>query len=241
LPFSVFNEDNTIELYAEGFYHGDYEFTLEQSISQQSFVFDDGYTGTMLESSQGVHWITRESLHLIFDGDRSLLTDNEDLILRIARSLTSILPNEISEAPDVQPPTQAETAPSQSDPNIGWLHFDGLWEFNSEAIGYIIGNPMSVSRDRMLIVWDYQDFSLRFDESSRLTHIFSDNPSILSVGGVALNLNRGGLLAALGEPEHEGASGNGEFTMTYNMGIYSIQINMPSPNDVHNRVTAWRH
>jgi len=69
---------------------GPIEALIEESISSQAFLFDDGQSGYMLEFPQAIAW-TRESrtkdLLLYHDGDRSVFADNEDLILRIARTL----------------------------------------------------------------------------------------------------------------------------------------------------------
>ena len=68
---------------------GSIESLLEASASWQAFVFDDSESGYMVEFPDSIIWVRESysSVILYHDGDRSILTDNEDLILRVARTL----------------------------------------------------------------------------------------------------------------------------------------------------------
>ena len=57
--------------------------------SRESFQFDDGHIGYMLERPGGITWFRLDSvgIGLSHGGNRSLFTDNEEVLLRIARSL----------------------------------------------------------------------------------------------------------------------------------------------------------
>ena len=69
---------------------GSLEMIIEESISSQAFLFDDKQSGYMLEFPDSIIWARESyiSVNLFHEGDRSIFTDNEDLILTIARTLT---------------------------------------------------------------------------------------------------------------------------------------------------------
>ena len=71
--------------------------SVNEFSTQQVFAFDDGSSGYMLEghlfedSDTLIVWLPSDSfvaLSLYYDGNRSVFNDNEELILRIARTLT---------------------------------------------------------------------------------------------------------------------------------------------------------
>jgi hypothetical protein len=63
---------------------------IEESISSRAFLFDDEQSGYMLEFPTSIIWARESyiSVNLFHEGDRSVFTDNEDLILTIVRTLT---------------------------------------------------------------------------------------------------------------------------------------------------------
>ena len=69
---------------------GPTEDLIEESLTSQEFIFDDKQSGYMLEFPELIAW-TRESREkdvlLYHDGDRSVFTDNEELILSVVRTL----------------------------------------------------------------------------------------------------------------------------------------------------------
>ena len=67
------------------------EWRIESSLSHTSFLFDDGYVGYMMEYDYSIEWWRGGwSFSLPHHGLRTVFTDNEELILRIARSLTAL-------------------------------------------------------------------------------------------------------------------------------------------------------
>ena len=64
-------------------------------ISYQEFIFDDARRGYMLERPDSIIWANEieegfvVTVSLYHGGNRSVFTDNEDLILRVARTLTT--------------------------------------------------------------------------------------------------------------------------------------------------------
>jgi len=68
---------------------GSIEMLIEDSTTAQVFVFDDMEEGYMAEFPDSIIWVRESysSVTLYHDGNRSVFTDNEDLILKIARSL----------------------------------------------------------------------------------------------------------------------------------------------------------
>lgn len=76
---------------------GDPYMIVNTYSSQQAFSFNDGRSGYMLKDHlSGSHhtlvlWLRHDSwiaLSLYYDGDDSVFTENEELILRVARTLT---------------------------------------------------------------------------------------------------------------------------------------------------------
>ena len=75
---------------------GDPDLIVNEFASQQAFTFDSGHSGYMLqehsfESDTLVLWLIPDSwmaLSLYDDGNASVFTDNEKLILKIAKTLT---------------------------------------------------------------------------------------------------------------------------------------------------------
>ena len=66
------------------------DMLLEESVSWQKFTFGDNQGGYMAEFPESIIWV-RESyanVTLYHNGDRSVFTDNEDLILSVVRTLT---------------------------------------------------------------------------------------------------------------------------------------------------------
>ena len=148
----------------------------------------------------------------------------------------------------VHPTTQQPTPPTTNqgaDVNVGTnynLDLGFIWSLDMEDLAFNLGEPLLTGEDRGMMVWYYQDFSLRFDGAFTLTHIFTNNPSVLSVNGVTLNLNQIGLLATLGEPEWSDWITRGEvYGMNFFMGNYSIEFTMSSPDTVPDSVVVWRY
>lgn len=92
---SLFGEGVSMAVWAVPF--GDPSMLIDEFSSQQVFTFDDGRNGYMLkghlfESDTLIIWYQPDAgvaLSLYYDGDDSVFTDNEELILSIARTLTS--------------------------------------------------------------------------------------------------------------------------------------------------------
>ena len=96
---SLFGEgaNGTIHMIVWAVPFGDPSMLIDEFSSQQVFTFDDGRSGYMLEGHlfesdtltiwyQPDLWI---ALRLIYNGNDSAFADNEELILHIARTLTS--------------------------------------------------------------------------------------------------------------------------------------------------------
>jgi len=68
---------------------GSIEMLIEESMSSKAFIFDDKHSGYMVEFSDSIIWVRESytSVTLYHFGNRSVLTDNEDLILSIVRTL----------------------------------------------------------------------------------------------------------------------------------------------------------
>jgi len=67
----------------------DPQMVINEYPSLEIFQFDDGHLGYMLERPNGITWFRLDSLgiSLSHGGNRTVFTDNEETILRIARSL----------------------------------------------------------------------------------------------------------------------------------------------------------
>jgi len=88
----ITSEDGTIFLFVGYMIAGDPNDFIRQNHSQ-SFQFDDGSMGYMFELDDSILWINPNvqpccGMSFYFDDNSSLFTDNEDLILMIAKSLT---------------------------------------------------------------------------------------------------------------------------------------------------------
>ena len=68
------------------------ETVLEESLSYKEFQFDNGFVGYMIENADSIAWVFADSwwegLLLYHEGDMSLFTDNEAIILAVAATLT---------------------------------------------------------------------------------------------------------------------------------------------------------
>jgi len=100
---------NRFDNYWEWLVYGDNIHTDQFGIAtnRQDFVFNDGRQGFLVEYDEAIvffdyHYFVR----LFLEGDRTIYTENEDLILRIARSLT------------LEPAPATAQAPSDIDINI---------------------------------------------------------------------------------------------------------------------------
>jgi len=95
--------------YGYGF-AGSLEMLIEDSISSQAFLFDDMHSGYMLDFPDRIIWVRESyaSVLLYHDGDRSIFTDNEDLILKVARTLEVEYGN--AGGPQAQQTTRVSTA-----------------------------------------------------------------------------------------------------------------------------------
>ena len=74
---------------------GNPQMILDEADFHERFEFDDGHVGYVLEDSYGISWLHVDGgnlvLSLYHDGNRHVFTDNEELILQIARSLRTII------------------------------------------------------------------------------------------------------------------------------------------------------
>ena len=110
----------------------EFEGSKEESVSWDHFQFDDGHLGYVIISPTTIWWsnnVMPRHMHLTLNhgGDMSIFTDNEDLILRIARSLTSALPNEIT---DEQQDAQIAATPADIDiDHLALLLTSNEWRF----------------------------------------------------------------------------------------------------------------
>ena len=88
--YSIISGDG-IEMMISGSPIADPYMVINEFPVQEKFPFDDGHVGYMLENDGLIAWFRIEhGRHMIFlrhDGDRSIFTDNEQLILRIVSSL----------------------------------------------------------------------------------------------------------------------------------------------------------
>jgi len=90
----IYNEDGSVDIFIGYIIAGDPRITIDQYFSQL-FFFDDGNVGYELETPHSMMWINTNfstccGISLFHDGGRSVFTNNEDVILRIARSLTPV-------------------------------------------------------------------------------------------------------------------------------------------------------
>ena len=118
----------------------EFEYAKEESMSWDYFEFDDGHLGYVFMWPDAIWWsnnVMPRHMHLTLyhGGDMSIFTDNEELILRVARSLTSALP---SETADTQAPAQMVGTPVDADiSHIENLFINREWTF--EGPGGILG------------------------------------------------------------------------------------------------------
>jgi len=99
IDISVFGQgaNGLINMAVWGVTVGDPSMLINEFSSQRAFIFDDGRTGYMLEGSifesdALVVWYQPDlsiALSLFNDGDSFVFADNEEMITRIARTLTS--------------------------------------------------------------------------------------------------------------------------------------------------------
>ena len=89
----LINEDGSIRLFAGYMIAGDPQVFIDENDSQ-SFSFGDGNAGYMLETPDAIMWvpvmggwISCCGISFYHGGDRTLFERNEDVLLRIARSL----------------------------------------------------------------------------------------------------------------------------------------------------------
>ncbi|MCL2217517.1 MAG: hypothetical protein FWB91_10945 [Defluviitaleaceae bacterium] len=88
--------DGTVEMIAGHIPTDSISGLIFDSTFSDHFIFDNGQNGVWLEFDDGILWIDRTAelfFRLLHDGDMSVFIDNEDLILRIARSLTPLTVN----------------------------------------------------------------------------------------------------------------------------------------------------
>jgi hypothetical protein len=93
--FSISGEGDylgRVRMYAGAMDGPDLQWRIENSLSHTSFLFDDGYVGHMLEYDYSIDWLRGGwSFSLPHHGLRTpIFTDNEELILQVARSLTAL-------------------------------------------------------------------------------------------------------------------------------------------------------
>ena len=85
----ITNEDSSVSIFMGYIIAGDPQWTIDENPSQ-AFHFDSGSTGYMIETEWSIIWIPGVSSHglsLDIGGGRSAFTNNEEIILQIARSL----------------------------------------------------------------------------------------------------------------------------------------------------------
>ena len=90
---NITSEDGSISIFVGYMIAGDPHDYVSQN-PFQSFRFNDGNTGYMFEQTDDILWVNPGiqlccGMSINFGDNRSVFTDNEDLILRIARSLRS--------------------------------------------------------------------------------------------------------------------------------------------------------
>jgi len=87
--YEVFNVDRTISMQVEWLRERDYEYLMASGTAQE-FLFDDGNIGVMLVSEGRAYWINQNMYILSWNEvNSSVFVENEDLIFKIARTLTS--------------------------------------------------------------------------------------------------------------------------------------------------------
>ena len=86
------DDTGSIGLYVGYLVAGGHEIYLAEN-PHTTFLFDSGDQGYMVESSDRIIWLHPywwdSGVELSHGGNRSVFTDNEDLILRIVRTLTN--------------------------------------------------------------------------------------------------------------------------------------------------------
>ena len=86
------DDTGSISLYVGYLVAGGHEIYLAEN-PHTKFLFDSGEQGYMVERPDRIVWLHPywwdSGVELWHDGDRSVFTDNEDLILRIVRTLTN--------------------------------------------------------------------------------------------------------------------------------------------------------
>jgi len=85
------DDTGSIRLYVGYLEAGDLESYLAEN-PHTTFLFGTGDEGYMIESPESINWLHPywgdSGVQLWHDGNRSVFTDNEDLILTIVRTLT---------------------------------------------------------------------------------------------------------------------------------------------------------
>jgi len=151
------------------------------------------------------------------------------------------------ETPQLQDPEvdqQTDQPTNQPNPSDSILRLDGtslddVWQFDPESTSYILGEPLHSGDVRGSFEMEYRGFTLSFD-AGELRRISINDSSLLSIGGVTLNMNQAGLLAVFGEPSYDYGSVAGEsYDMVYEMGYFVIQFIMTSPENAPSEIFIW--
>ena len=125
------------------------EELLSDAISSQEFTFDDMHIGYMLEFPTHIRWVRYDyfmSLTLLHDGDMSIFTDNEDLILQIARTFVRF--DSVGQDATLQPTQQASVVADS--PFVGnWQieeHFSAF-ELTYSGWQFVVGGYVEFFED----------------------------------------------------------------------------------------------
>ena len=135
--------------------YGMYEEEFGEAFIRQEFVFDDGTQGVLAANDDEVGIAIPDGgtlfIRIPLDGDRSIFTDNEDLILRIARSLTSASP--VQDGNDAV----AQTGNNIDQQLLGrWDYWFEGYNFSSDGTGsaYFPGEAPTTFTWETAEVWD---------------------------------------------------------------------------------------
>ena len=225
---SIFGEDNGVELLFEAHTMNldpfEYEGSKDESLSWDHFLFNDGHSGYVMIFPHFTTWSNNtmpRHIHLTLHhgGDMSVFTDNEILISRIARSLTSALPNETAQE------SAASANQSSGGATVNEVLYNGIpvLSFLDSSIyalrdlSNVFGNPTgSVVED---IMQTYFNEVANWGEFLGYREIFIWDLSALTVNGVSLDKDRNELINILGTPIydgiHEDAGGNETWRLQY--------------------------